>query len=51
MYPAPFEYHRANSVEEAVSLLGRYEDEAKLIAGGQEPHTDEMGETAAAHRG
>jgi aerobic carbon-monoxide dehydrogenase medium subunit len=34
MYPAPFEYHRANSVEEAISLLGRYEDEAKLIAGG-----------------
>lgn len=34
MYPAPFEYHRAKSVEEAISLLGQYEDEAKLLAGG-----------------
>jgi len=34
MYPAPFEYHRASSVDEAVSLLARYEDEAKLLAGG-----------------
>lgn len=34
MYPAPFEYHRPGSVEEAVALLGQYEDEAKLLAGG-----------------
>lgn len=34
MYPVPFEYHRAGSVEEAVALLGRFGDSAKLIAGG-----------------
>jgi aerobic carbon-monoxide dehydrogenase medium subunit len=34
MYPAPFEYHRATSAEDAVALLGKYGDEAKLIAGG-----------------
>jgi carbon-monoxide dehydrogenase medium subunit len=34
MYPAPFEYHTPGSVEEAVSLLTQYEDEAKLLAGG-----------------
>ncbi len=34
MYPAPFEYHRASSAEDAVALLGQYGDEAKLIAGG-----------------
>lgn len=34
MYPASFEYHRAGSVEEAVSLLSEYGDDAKLIAGG-----------------
>lgn len=34
MYPASFEYHRAASVEEAVGLLSRYRDEAKLLAGG-----------------
>lgn len=34
MYTAPFEYHRAGSVDEALSLLDRYGDEAKLIAGG-----------------
>jgi aerobic carbon-monoxide dehydrogenase medium subunit len=34
MYPASFEYHRAASVEEAVGLLGRYKDDAKLLAGG-----------------
>lgn len=35
MKPAPFEYHRAHSVEEAVDLLARLGDEAKLLAGGQ----------------
>jgi carbon-monoxide dehydrogenase medium subunit len=34
MYPVPFEYHRAGSVEEAVALLGRFGESAKLIAGG-----------------
>jgi aerobic carbon-monoxide dehydrogenase medium subunit len=35
MKPAAFGYHRAGSVDEAVSLLGELGDEAKLIAGGQ----------------
>jgi carbon-monoxide dehydrogenase medium subunit len=34
MYPNPFEYHRAGSVDEAISLLQQLGDEAKLIAGG-----------------
>jgi len=34
MYPATFEYHRVGSVEEAVGLLARYKDDAKLLAGG-----------------
>jgi aerobic carbon-monoxide dehydrogenase medium subunit len=34
MYPASFEYHRAGSVEEAVALLTRFRDDAKLLAGG-----------------
>ncbi len=34
MYPAPFEYHAPESLEEAISLLGQHADEAKLIAGG-----------------
>ena len=34
MYPASFEYHRATSVEEAVGLLARHKDDAKLLAGG-----------------
>ena len=34
MIPTPFDYVRAGSVEEAVALLGRHGDEAKLLAGG-----------------
>jgi aerobic carbon-monoxide dehydrogenase medium subunit len=34
MYPAPFEYHRATTPQGAVALLGKYGEEAKLIAGG-----------------
>jgi aerobic carbon-monoxide dehydrogenase medium subunit len=34
MYPAIFEYHRAATVEEAVGLLTRFKDDAKLLAGG-----------------
>jgi carbon-monoxide dehydrogenase medium subunit len=34
MIPAPFEYRRAASVEDAVALLAEYGDDAKLLAGG-----------------
>ena len=34
MYPASFEYHRATSVQDALDLLARYGDNAKLLAGG-----------------
>lgn len=32
--PAAFDYHVANTVDEAIALLGQYGDEAKLLAGG-----------------
>jgi carbon-monoxide dehydrogenase medium subunit len=32
--PAPFDYQRASSVDEAIGLLGEHGDEAKLLAGG-----------------
>jgi aerobic carbon-monoxide dehydrogenase medium subunit len=35
MYPSWFEYHAPQSVEEALSVLERYGDEAKVLAGGQ----------------
>ena len=35
MKPPPFDYARADSVEEAVALLAKHGDEAKIIAGGQ----------------
>lgn len=34
MIPAPFDYVRANSAEEAIAALGEHGDEAKLLAGG-----------------
>jgi carbon-monoxide dehydrogenase medium subunit len=34
MYPAPFEYHRAASVQDAVMLLDRFGEDGKLLAGG-----------------
>ena len=34
MKPAPFAYHRAHSVAEAVALLAELGDEAKILAGG-----------------
>jgi carbon-monoxide dehydrogenase medium subunit len=34
MYPAAFEYHAPDSVKEALDLLGKYKDDAKLLAGG-----------------
>lgn len=35
MKPPPFDHARADSVEEAVSLLARHDGDAKLLAGGQ----------------
>jgi carbon-monoxide dehydrogenase medium subunit len=35
MYPAGFEYFAPSSLDEALSLLERYGDEAKVLAGGQ----------------
>jgi len=35
MYPRAFEYHRAKSYAEAVSLLSELGEDAKLLAGGQ----------------
>jgi carbon-monoxide dehydrogenase medium subunit len=35
MYPRPFHYHRAASLDEAVALLAQLGEEAKLLAGGQ----------------
>src|SRR3990170_2901267 len=34
MYPAAFEYHAPNSVKDALRLLGKLKDDAKLLAGG-----------------
>ncbi len=34
MFPAAFDYHRAASVKEALSMLKQYGDDAKLLAGG-----------------
>ena len=34
MYPAAFDYHTPGTVQEAISLLGRLKDDAKLLAGG-----------------
>jgi aerobic carbon-monoxide dehydrogenase medium subunit len=35
MYPRPFHYHRASSLNEAAAMLSQLGDEAKLLAGGQ----------------
>ena len=35
MYPRSFHYHRAGSLEEAVSILSSLGPEARLLAGGQ----------------
>jgi carbon-monoxide dehydrogenase medium subunit len=34
MYPAQFDYHTPGSLKEALDLLGRHKDDAKLLAGG-----------------
>jgi carbon-monoxide dehydrogenase medium subunit len=35
MYPRAFRYHRAGSLQEAVTMLSQLGDEAKVLAGGQ----------------
>ena len=35
MKPAAFEYHRAQTIDEAIALLSRGGDDAKVLAGGQ----------------
>jgi len=35
MYPAPFNYHRPESLQAAIGLLSRYGDDASIMAGGQ----------------
>ena len=35
MYPASFEYHTPATLAEAIALLGRYGDEAKVLSGSQ----------------
>ena len=35
MKPAPFDYHRATTVADAVGLIDEYGEDAKVIAGGQ----------------
>ena len=35
MYPASFEYFAPTTLEEAVAILVRFGDEAKVLAGGQ----------------
>ncbi|MBI2526922.1 MAG: xanthine dehydrogenase family protein subunit M [Candidatus Rokubacteria bacterium] len=34
MYPAQFDYHTPGTLKEALDLLGKYKEEAKLLAGG-----------------
>jgi aerobic carbon-monoxide dehydrogenase medium subunit len=35
MFPAPFEYYRAQSTEDALDALARYGEDARVLAGGQ----------------
>ncbi len=35
MYPAPFRYHRPDSLQAAIGLLAKYGEDAKVLAGGQ----------------
>ena len=35
MFPAPFEYHRATSIDEALTLLAQHGGDARVLAGGQ----------------
>lgn len=35
MFPAPFEYHRAQSIDDAIAALAKFGDDARILAGGQ----------------
>jgi len=35
MFPAAFDYHRVDSIDETIALLHEHGDDAKLVAGGQ----------------
>ncbi|TRM79773.1 molybdopterin dehydrogenase, partial [Sulfolobus sp. D5] len=35
MYPAEFDYFSPNDLKEALELLSKYGDDAKILAGGQ----------------
>src|SRR5581483_1637427 len=35
MFPSSFEYHSPKTLTEALSILDRYQDDAKVLAGGQ----------------
>jgi len=35
MYPAPFNYHRPESLQAAIALLSKFGDDASIMAGGQ----------------
>src|SRR5689334_11265041 len=35
MYPASFEYHTPATLQEAIALLGKYGDDAKVLSGSQ----------------
>jgi carbon-monoxide dehydrogenase medium subunit len=35
MFPAPFEYHRAASIDEVLSVLAQHGGDARILAGGQ----------------
>jgi aerobic carbon-monoxide dehydrogenase medium subunit len=35
MFPAPFEYRRARSIEDAIAALAQFGDDARILAGGQ----------------
>jgi aerobic carbon-monoxide dehydrogenase medium subunit len=34
MIPAPIEYHRPRSLDEAIGLLARHGEDARVVAGG-----------------
>ena len=34
MIPAPFEYHRPRSLDEAIGLLAQHGEDARIVAGG-----------------
>lgn len=35
MYPAPFNYHRPETLQDAIGLMAKFGDDARVIAGGQ----------------